>query len=109
MSKSKSLLKPCCERFNQIALRYLDIVCHDDYTLRMIANLLVCAKEMDSLDLESVNELGHVIDEYINKKIAREHYFFGRTLRPCKLSAPDLGAEIHRVHAKFKESEELEA
>lgn len=109
MSKSQSLLKPCCSKFNQIAVRYLDISCHDDYALRMIANLLVCAKEMDSLDLESVNELGHTIDEYINKKVVREYYFFGRTLKSCKLSAPDLGAEIHRVHAKVKESEELES
>lgn len=107
MPKPQSLLKPCCSKFSRIASQYIDIVCHDDYRLRMIANLLHCAKDQDIFDMESLEEIALLIEEFVNKKIVREHYFFGRTLRPCLFNDADLSAELHRVHATMKESERI--
>ena len=109
MPKSKLLLKPCCSKYEKIARRYLDIVCSNDYRLRMIANLLLNIKDLECFDVESLEEISHMIDDYLDRKIVHENYFFGRSLRPCKYGAVDLGAEIHRVHAMVKESEELES
>jgi len=95
----KIVLKPCCKRFREISVRYQDAVFSDDYQLRMLANLLLCVQEIEGLDVESVREIGHAIDNFINRKIVREHYFFGRSLNSCTLSDTDLHAEIHRIRA----------
>ena len=107
MPKFQSLLKPCCNKFPKVANNYIDTVFHDDYRLRMLANLLLCAKDQDCFDMESLEEIALFIEEFINRKIVREHYFFGRTLKTCTFDDADLSAEIHRVHAKMKQSEGL--
>ncbi len=108
-SSKKAMMKPCCRKFDQFAMRYQDIVCQDDYRLRMIANLLLNIQDLECFDVESLEEIAHTIDEYINRKIVREHYFFGRTLRSCTFDSVELGAEIHRVHARIKKSENIES
>jgi hypothetical protein len=101
---SKTLLKPCCARFSKLALEYQDLTASDDYQLRALSNLLLCITDMEIFEVETLHEVARLIDAFLDRKLVREHYLFGRTVKGSAISAIELGAEIHRVHSKLKEA-----
>ena len=102
MKTSPLSLKPCCKKFQKISVQYLDIAIIEDDTLQLIISLLSRLKEYHPIEAEEARKLADFLDGYLNLKIVREHYFFGRSLKSCNLEASDLRAEISRIDEKLR-------
>jgi hypothetical protein len=71
---------------------YLDFSASSDKQLQLLADLLMAQTQDGTLA-----EVGFVIDRYLQKKVVREHVFWGRDLRSCTLSEWEKKAEIYRI------------
>lgn len=102
--KSKMLLKPCCSKYKKFALVYQDIVIAEDERLRLLVDLLSQVNPELGFTKQGFQRIADEIQFYLDRKVVRDHYFFGRTLSECSFDAADLGAELCRTHNKYKES-----
>ena len=61
----------------------------------------VGSSSYDPIEAEEVRKIANFLDTYLNRKIVREHYFFGRLIEPCTFDSSELKAEICRAHEKL--------
>jgi hypothetical protein len=102
MIESIKMPKPCCEKFKNISITYLDLVVAEDDSLQLLISLLSRLNDYDPIEAEEARKIAEFLDAYLNRKIVREHYFLGRSLEPCTFDSSDLEAEICRVHGKLR-------
>ena len=98
------LLEPCCKRFRKLAMMYADFSADLDQPMRGLTALLLSVKYPDMIDERTVMEIGHTLEEYLNRKVVYESYIFGRSLHSCTSSDADVAAELCRITLKVKES-----
>jgi hypothetical protein len=93
MTQNKGLLCPTCKT---AISGYFDEVGGHDLRLRFIADM--CMAAHDKIEaVESIDELGAMIREYIERRRLLEHYFLGRPVDPEAFEIGVLEGEILRL------------
>lgn len=90
-----------CENCAAIYRKYIDLSLDEEYRLDLIAKLLMESRAEFTPD--TADEVGTAIDSFLQKKLAREFVFFGRSLKRCTLAEMDLKAELQRARLYKKE------
>ena len=101
----KFMLKPCCENYNGIALRYLDQSCFLEKDLEMIASLCCGVTETEMVDNDTISAVGYYMKQYLEKRRILEHFFFDRTLGDVALNEIEVAAALTVLHAKVNSAE----
>ena len=104
MSKNikQKTFKPCCNEFKKLTIQYVDLVVPEDESLRMFAELLMRANDDEPFIGRDLRSFAHEIEQYLNRKIVREHHMFNRSLHSCTFPEADLKSEFVRVSEKLK-------
>ena len=98
---SKRNYKPCCKKFEQLAVRYCDFVSNEDHSLKMLSELLLRATDDLPLDGRDLRSVAYQIEQYLNRKVALESWLLGRSLCLCTFDEVDIQAEIIRISHKM--------
>lgn len=95
-------MKKCCNDLDRIALQFVDLSSRDDSDLRLLGNILRACSN-DPLDGESLQTVGFKIIEYLDRKIIKDHYFWGRPLTYYSGSEKDLRIELYAIKELMKD------
>lgn len=101
----KFRLKPCCENYNGIALRYLDQSCFLEKDLEMIASLCCGVTATEMVDNDTISAVGYYLKQHLEKRRILEHFFFDRTLGDLALNEIEVAAALTVLHAKVTSAE----
>lgn len=86
----------------QARVIYLDLSADEDFSLRLIANLLSLLGGEETLSSKDSHSLSALLIHYLNRKIVREHVFFDRPLFECTFTEESIRRECHRVRVATK-------
>jgi hypothetical protein len=95
-------MKKCCNGLDKIAIRFVDISSQDDSDLRLLGNMLRACNN-DLLESESLQVIGFKIIEYLNRKILKDHLFWGRPLTSYSGSDKELKIDLHSLRELLKD------
>lgn len=80
--------------------QYTDISSNEDSKLRIIANLLMQSESF--LEVKDTKELGHYINDYLDKKCLIDHFFWNRSLISCKFSEVEIKSMLLMFESMYK-------
>ena len=95
--------KPCCSKFKKLSLDYIDLIVADDHNLMAIANMLTCLRDLECLGVNTLNEIGRIIESYLNRKMVYEACFLGRKIDESTIDPIQLKAELYKFRLKLGE------
>ena len=98
---SEKTYKPCCKKFEQLAVRYCDFVSNEDHSLKMLSELLLRVTDDIPLDGRELRTIAHQIEQYLNRKNVLENWLFDRPLCLCSFDETDTKMELIRVSHKM--------
>jgi hypothetical protein len=104
MKKKNKVIRSVAVKRREIL--FIDLSVDLDQGLSFVGHLAQNSIEDLSSSDGLVAEFGYLIIEYLGKRIALEHVFFGRSLRSAKIEDSKLRAEVWRLQ-KMKAKSEL--
>ena len=88
-------MKTVEKNFKSKCVKYSDLSSDNDHQLQLISSLLL--KVTDALEIKEARTLGQFLDNYINKKIILDHFFWMRSVNLCNLNDEEIESLVIEI------------